>query len=278
MLDVVEVESTPAFVLRALNAGPGRTGPEEVEVPVLLGRVAGLPRALGALVLGSDLQSIVVQSDGTRLTGEAAADLLADLGDAGVLPPPGRTGVVLAGDLWSEPDCGRRGGRGDVRPVWRAFARRFRWVAGVAGNHDAFGAPHEVARFAREPGVHLLDPAAAGGTDGDHVVDLDGLRLAGVGGIAGDPTRPARRWPEDMATRLAQAHAARPDLVVAHEGPDDPARGWRGAAHVREALAGAPGRAPLVFGHRRWPQVLSSAPCGRPLINTDGRLLVLERA
>ena len=62
-------------------------------------------------------------------------------------------GLLLCGDLYVRPALDARGGLGDVRPVWRAFARHFRWVAGVPGNHDAFGTPSERTAFANLPGT-----------------------------------------------------------------------------------------------------------------------------
>jgi hypothetical protein len=50
--------------------------------------------------------------------------------------------------------------------VWKAFADRFAWVAGVAGNHDDVTAIHRSYR------VHLLDRDR---------VKLGGVRLGGVG-------------------------------------------------------------------------------------------------
>ncbi|MEZ6040302.1 MAG: hypothetical protein R3C20_07335 [Planctomycetaceae bacterium] len=48
-------------------------------------------------------------------------------------------GVILAGDFYTVPNLDKRGGSGDVTSVWQAFARQFKWVVGVAGNHDIFG-------------------------------------------------------------------------------------------------------------------------------------------
>ena len=90
------------------------------------------------------------------MLGEQLADELVRLAVAGAVPDPARTGVLLAGDLYTVPPLERRGGAGDTTPVWQAFADRFRWVAGVVGNHDDFG-----GRTAGAVGdgdrAHLLD-------------------------------------------------------------------------------------------------------------------------
>ncbi|MDV7390080.1 hypothetical protein RZS08_01950, partial [Arthrospira platensis SPKY1] len=112
---------------------------------------------------------------------------LRTLAELAVIPALDRCGALLAGDLYAAPGADKMGATGDVRPVWRAFARHLRWVAGVAGNHDLFGDRGAQAGLAREPGLHLLDGDA---------VTLDGLRIAGVGGICGRPGKPNRRPPE----------------------------------------------------------------------------------
>lgn len=104
------------------------------------------------------------------------ADGLEVLSELGEVPPLDRVGVILAGDLFARPGLDRRGGSGDVRAVWLALARRCRWVAGVAGNHDLFGPKPSVPDFqvfCQSPGVHFLD--------GD-VAELEGLRIGGLSG------------------------------------------------------------------------------------------------
>jgi hypothetical protein len=86
--------------------------------------------------------------------------------------------VLLAGDFYSVPDANKRGGYGDVTPVWQAFGERFAWTAGVAGNHD------DVDGAVLLHGVHILD--------GD-VVELEELRIGGVGLICGNPDKCGRR-------------------------------------------------------------------------------------
>lgn len=83
-------------------------------------------------------------------------------------------------------------------PSGEAFGQQFRWVVGVAGNHDTFGAPREQAQFFRQrPELQLLD--------GD-VVDVDGLRVGGVGGIMGRPDKQGRA--PHALTLLAQRQRA----------------------------------------------------------------------
>ncbi len=265
-LSLVDVEPEPLVLVQALDVG--RHGPVPRTIAVQRGRVRGLPAGLEALVLAADLQARALPpwgQDGLRLVGEPVAEALAGLGEAGTLPPADRTGVVLAGDLWSDPACKKMGGLGDVRPVWRAFASRFRWVAGVAGNHDAFGHPRERSAFVAEERTHLLD--------GD-LVELDGLRIGGVGGIVGDPRRPNRRDAIDQTDLVLSVLSRGVDLLVVHEGPDVPGSDLPGEPALREALEVAEDRASVVCGHVHWKQ--PGARLGRrQVLNVDARVLAL---
>ncbi len=55
-------------------------------------------------------------------------------------------GVLLAGDFYTNPDLKRRGSAGDLEDLWIGFDERFRWVAGVASNHDLFAGKSEIGK------------------------------------------------------------------------------------------------------------------------------------
>lgn len=263
---VLEIDSEPFHALEYLDAAP-RGGTQLRRLPLLRGRAEGLPAELDALLVASDLQGRVRANDGElRLLGEGLAAEYALLAELDVVPPPQFTGVVLAGDLFAAPAANRMGATGDVREVWRAFAARFRWVAGVAGNHDLFGEPQAQRRFSREPGVHLLDGETA---------LLDGLRIAGVGGICGNRDKPNRRDPEAFLAAVRQRLAARPHLLVLHEGPDGGEPGLRGNPEVRAALGD--GRPLVICGHVHWDRPLVTLADGPQLLNVDARAVLLER-
>lgn len=266
---VVDIEAEPLHVLEYADAAPGG-GTQPRTLPIVRGRVEGLPPQLDALLVASDLQGrapLVSSGGAMHLLGEALAEEYAALAELDLVPHPSHTGVLLAGDLYAAPGADRMGATGDVRPVWQAFAAGFRWVAGVAGNHDLFGGAQEHARFTRVAGVHLLDGSAAA---------LDDLRVAGVGGICGNPGKPNRRPPDDFLAALRRALANRPHVVVLHEGPDGASPGQRGNPQIRAALAGK--RALVVCGHVHWDSPLAELPGGPQVLNTDARAFVLERA
>lgn len=266
---IVELDAEPLHVLDYVDAAPGR-GTQLRPLPILRGRAEGLPSALDALVLTSDLQGRAAtrgaDAEVAPLVGVALVDELATLAELEVIPPLARMGAFLAGDLYAAPRADKMGATGDVREVWRAFAAGFRWVAGVAGNHDLFGGPGEQTRFAGEPGINLLDGVT---------VTLDALRIAGVGGICGRPGKPNRRPPEAFEAAVAGLLQARPDVLLLHEGPDDGAAGL-GNPRLRRLVENQ--RALVVCGHAHWHAPLAELAGGAQVLNVDARVLILEPA
>lgn len=271
---VLAVEPQPFDELPAFNAaGGGRI--ERIRVPLLRGVVDTLPAGVDAIVAAADLQFLEEPRPGEppRLVGEALVERLLDLADQGDLPAPERTGVLLAGDLYTVPDLSRRGGSGDVRSVWCAFAEHFRWVAGVLGNHDEIGLNHrDLSRFTQTNA--LLD---------DDVRELDGLRVGGVAGIIGNPSRLNRQERGTFLAKLESVLCQGADVLVLHEGPD--ARGpdgavLRGDPDVRVTLESSGfARPPLVVcGHTWWPVPLVSLAGGVQVLKVDARVVVLTRA
>lgn len=203
--------------------------------------------------------------------GEVLATELKPLARRRAIPPLDRFGIVLGGDLYVDPLLKKRGGLGDVRDVWRALGRRTRWVAGVAGNHDELGgSAAALAEFNDEPGVHVVDAT---------VTQVDGLTIGGVGGVVGPPSKPNRRTLPDFIAAVDEVLAARPDLLVLHQGPPPVSGGTRGIPELRERLSSVDTRDLLVvFGHDRWKQPLEILPNGVQLLNVHGRVVILRRA
>ena len=271
-LRVVGESAAPAFVVPFRSAGHVH-GRADVPLWVQRAFVAGLPEQLDALFVASDLQGFATDAGGeSRLLGYGVAEQLLEHAVANQIEPS-RIGVLLAGDLFARADLTRRGGIGDVRGVWRAFAERFAFVAGVAGNHDAFGdAPGDLVAFAQEPGTYLLDA----GTPGLAVAaDCHGLRIAGVSGIVGNPEKPWRKTQEQLCAAVRQALALGPDVLLLHQNPALPDvrradHGWL----TDELIAGARGL--VVFGHSFCHRALVEiGDC--QLLATEGRAFWLER-
>ena len=258
-LRIASIDDELIREIHYLNASS--RGSTEVErLPVARGTLAApLGGDLDALLVCSDLQGVVPGPQGrSELLGVQVAAVLEELALDELIPPAARTGVILAGDLYSVPAANKRGGYGDVADVWGAFAARFAWVVGVAGNHDDVSG---VAKLG--PRVHLLD--------GD-VVEVDGLRVGGVGGIIGNPRKPARRSETDQLRAIERATDRELDILVLHEGP-------RGGAHqpgndaIRAALQAAEVGL-TICGHDHWAHPLAEHASGQ-ILNVDARVVVL---
>jgi len=251
--------------VRYLNAARGG-GTEVARLPIVRAAIGPLAEELDAIIACSDLQGIVRGPGGVaELLGIEVAAVLEELAFDGVLPPAARTGVILAGDLFSVPAADQRGGYGEVTDVWRAFAERFAWVAGVAGNHDDTSGLAELARGGAP--IHLLD--------GD-VAEIDGLRLGGVGGIIGSKRKAGRRLEDEQLALIERAIDGEPDVLVLHEGPDagtDDGEDRRGNPEIR-ALVEAGGVGLTICGHVHWDAPLASHQHGQ-ILNVDTRVVVL---
>ncbi len=254
MIRIEAIAAEPIAELQYLNARSGG-GSEVSTLEVLRADVGTLADELDAIVCCSDLQGVLRG----KLLGVAVAELLVELAEQRVLPPSARTGIVLAGDLYSVPAANQRGGYGDVSSVWEAFAERCPWVCGVAGNHDDM---QYVVGLGKH--VHVLD--------GQSVV-VDGLRIGGVGGIIGNKKNPGRRDEDEQLERIANVVAHRCDMLVLHEGPHGD-----GKQHGNEAIRALidRGEVPLtVCGHCHWKMPLAEHARGQ-ILSVDARVVVLQ--
>lgn len=258
-LQIVGIDDELIREIHYLNASS--RGSSEVErLPVSRGALAApLGDELDALIVCSDLQGIVPGPQGrSELLGVQVAAVLAQLALDRAIPAAARTGVLLAGDFYSVAAANKRGGYGDVADVWGAFADRFAWVAGVAGNHDDVSG---VAGLGAR--VHLLDGGLA---------ELSGLRIGGVGGIIGNPRKPGRRAEADQLHAIERAIDHGLDVLILHEGPRGDVN-QPGNAAIRDTIeARAVGL--TICGHDHWRVALASHAHGQ-ILNVDARVVVL---
>ena len=231
--------------------------PKINHLPFYRAQVEGLASDQGAVVLTSDLQGRE-QAPGERLLGEALAEELQLLQAVGELGPIRL--IVLAGDLYDHPDLRKPGGTGAVDAVWHAFAE-LAPVVGVMGNHDTLDEPNRLPFSSR-----ILDGS---------VTEIAGLRVGGAGGVLGDPKRNQRKSEQAFMDALGQSIAGSPNLLVLHQGPDDPVNGHGGDPAVRSVLESR-FRGLTVFGHRHWEAPFLVESGKGQAINVDGRVVVCE--
>jgi len=266
---ILSINPEPITEIPFLNAGRGPGGFYEDRLPVMNAVVDRLPDGVIAIIATADLQGRERFQDSPngvpRLLGEVLPNQLASEIVPGLGLNEGNTGVFLAGDLYTVPSLDRRGGSGDVRAVWEAFGDEFSWVIGVAGNHDTFGTdPIAPPRFSRH--LHYLD---------NDRVNVDGLKIAGLGGIIGNPRRPRRLSDDQYAECLESLLAHRTDILITHDGPDDPVGGHRGSPIIREVVERL--RPSLVVrGHAHWRDPLVQLSNGVQVLNVDARVVVLH--
>ncbi|MEU4240898.1 metallophosphoesterase [Actinoplanes sp. NPDC026619] len=244
-------------------AGPGGV-PQNVQLGVERLPVEKLPAGCDAVLATGDLQGVAPSPLGGNpvLLGIALADYLGVWADSGLLPPAGRVGVLLTGDLYSAPGADRRGASGAVLDVWLAFAAAgCPMVLGVAGNHDEVTAA-EVTEFG--PDVALLDGDRRG---------FGGITVAGISGIIGDPGRALRRMEKDFLTTVEKLTAPAPDVLLLHEGPTGDRAGQLGRATIRTALERRAPPALTLCGHVHWDEPVATVGDGH-IVNVDARAIV----
>jgi Icc protein len=270
-MKIDEILPKPVCTIPFSNAGKGSGSFYEDHLPVHLARSRHLPDGLSAVVVTADLQGRerFQESGGQpiRLLGEVLPlrlihDVLPGLGHS----DPSQVGVVLAGDFYTVPTLDKRGGTGDVTSVWKAFGQDFKWVAGVAGNHDLFGPNRETRPAAFASHMHFLD---------EEIRTIDGLTLAGLGGIIGNPTKPHRRTQELYVAALSQLLAARPDMLILHDGPEGTQSGQSGNSWINELLELKPPGL-VVRGHAHWSEPFATTCSGLQILNVDARVVIIE--
>lgn len=261
---ITSIAERPIHQIPFISYSPSGVGIVHRVLPVLLAKVDSLPDGLEAIIATSDLQGI--DPTNHRLLGHLVSEELENLAESGKIPSPQTTGVILAGDFYAKID--KRGGVGDVREVWQAFSRRFRWVVGVGGNHDSFGkTPQEIQAFQNRQDIHYLD--------GD-VTCLDGIHIAGISGIIGKTTKPFRRSEEDFKKLVQELLNESPDILILHEGPNDAEARLMGNESIRGELTRGSNLL-VICGHSHWRVPMTAMSKGVQVLNVDTRVVVMTK-
>jgi len=264
-MKILSFDKKPIDRIQFLNAAK-RGGVVSQVLSIVRAKVDFIPTGLEAVLVTGDLQGVVQvwQLEKNRLLGEELAHKYLALAERELVPKAKKTGVILAGDLYSAPDGAKRGASGDVRSVWETFANNFRWVAGVQGNHDRFGSKQEEAELKLHPKICLFDYDSC---------ELDGLVIGGVSGVIGDPVKPARKTEADFIAGLQLVLANNPDILVLHQSPIGNVE-QRGSTEIRKAIEkNAP---PLtISGHIHWEDPLAELNQTSQILNVDSRAFIL---
>lgn len=269
---VPEIETLGEIV--ASNCSPGGRAIERRTVPIVRLRVEDWPNGdAQCIALTSDLQCFDrhdVPPFERRLLSYVVAEELERLSDENVLPPCDNVGIVLGGDLYAIASLDKRGGSGDVQGIWRSFADRFRWVVGVAGNHDLFDGVDKFGRLSRISNIFPLHGDCA---------ELDGLNVAGISGIPGRKKR-IWRYDEQELIEFIQFLLSEPQhILLLHQGPLGSGPGQRGFELINHAIDQADCPPDVIaFGHCYWKDMLTDYSPQTQLLSLECRVIVLEPA
>jgi 3',5'-cyclic-AMP phosphodiesterase len=237
---------------------------ESVNLPILLGQIEGLSTDISAIIATSDLQGTVKEGEKEYLLGEKLPEFLALFMDI-EFPNVDRNkiGIILCGDLYANLE--KRGGRGDVKEVWRAFKKHFKWVVGVAGNHDDFGNSKEFEQFKLEKGIHYLH---------EQIKEVDKMKFGGISGIIGRTDKPQRVEEKEYLASLKKLLLKQPSLILLHQAPSAPLENCQGSDEIRQIVEQSPPN--LIFcGHCHWEKPLVTLENEAQVLNLDARVVIL---
>ena len=222
---------------------------------------------LDALIFTSDLQGTVIEGSDEFLLGEKLPNFLKLLIEV-EFPhlKAHKIGVCLSGDLYATLE--KRGGLGDVKNVWRAFNNAFKWVVGVAGNHDDFGNKSIFEAFKREEGIYYLN---------HDIQKVDSLEVGGISGIIGNNNKVNRLAESDFLKYLKQILLKQPKLLLLHQGPDFSKKALMGDSKIREIIEQSPVNL-IVCGHCHWHISLVTFDNGTQILNVDSRVVILTNS
>jgi 3',5'-cyclic-AMP phosphodiesterase len=264
-LEVDPIENYPYWIVQSgefdIN---GNQILKEINLPILIGKVSGLEKDIDAIIATSDLQGMIKNEGGEHLLGEKLPEFLSVLIEM-ELPEldKKRMGVVLCGDLYTT--LKKRGERGDVKEVWRKFNNNFKWVAGVAGNHDDFGSDVEFEKFKQEDSIFFLDR---------QIKEIDKIKIGGISGIIGRSDKPQRIEEKEYLSILKKLLNKEPTMILLHQGPSVVEANLEGSVEIRNMIECSPSN--LIFcGHSHWESPLVVLKNGSQIINLDGRVLIL---
>jgi len=214
---ILYIEDKPFHEIQFITAAPkGKI--RKCTLPFFRVFVDALPDRMTSFAATSDLQG---RDPGqkNRLLGEVVAEELSVLYE--MVQVPKIDLVLLAGDLYEYPDCHKLGDTGDVTDVYNAFADQFDAVIGVHSNHDT------VEEDKLKNNVIILD---------SNSTTQQGLNIGGVSGIIGTNNRNQRKEIDVFLKCLTKVTARKNDVILLHQGPNDPLGYQRGEPLIRKHL------------------------------------------
>ncbi len=269
---ILEIIEQPITTFPYLNVGGGsrtRNGLKPVfqaQLPIYIAYVDEIPSGLDALIVASDLQGNIRTKDEIILLGEVLPAFLAEFIEKEIKTiSPEFTGVMLCGDMYAT--LMKRGGLGDVRNVWFAFREHFKWVAGVAGNHDDYGGFQGKIEFKlKEKDIYFLEKES---------VEIDELKIGGVSGIIGNKKKLFRVPEEEYLDHILNRLIKKPDVLLIHPSPSYQEENLIGSPEIRETLESSYIPTLVCSGHCHWKKHLVELKNGTQVLNADAKVFIL---
>jgi Icc-related predicted phosphoesterase len=235
-------------------------------LPILQGTFEHPKTSIDFLILCSDLQGLVKKEKKFYLMGEYLPSYLKQfISNQYSDNPSPKIGVFLCGDLFTHPDY--HGADGDVVSVWEAFSESYEWVVGVAGNHDHFAKQNPDTALSHLDNVYFLHK--------NHLT-IDGLRLGGISGIIGKPSKNQRVAEADFMAALNQLGKQELDILLLHSSPNIPDQQLMGDDRIRQKIEEHHFKN-IISGHVHWHVAHTRLKQRTDIWNTDGRVLILQR-
>lgn len=266
---ILSIETEEAAAFSYLNVDrPGIQ--RRHQWPIHTGIATGLPAGIEALLVVSDLQGhadpMLNGAKDNELVGEFLPRYYSEYWLHFGWPNPRQVGVLLAGDLFALPD--KRGGLGETRPVWDAFADVFAWAVGVFGNHDLIN-----GKDAR----HISGPISerCWVLNGD-IFDISGFVIGGVGGIIGRADKPNRFAQDRYYPLIIDALSDETDILILHEAPKPQDNKGRGSELITEAINDIGWQGTVICGHSYWENWYHPSEDSFSVLNVEGRAVLLK--
>lgn len=225
----------------------------KVNLPYIRAYVNKLPIGIDALFATSDLQGWPNTASKKVLGEEVGESILALVRSLSINPL--RIGILLCGDFCANHDSEHT----EPDRTWASFAEKFKWVVGIAGNHDILGQNNV-------NNIKILD-----GT----VIEIDTLKIGGIGGIVGPEEKQNRKSETNYVGLIEGVLAQSPDILLMHDGPDIPTKNLVGTQSLRRSLEKASAETLVIRGHKHWERPLAKLSDRVQVLNVHSSVLML---
>ncbi|MFY0675263.1 MAG: metallophosphoesterase [Bacteroidia bacterium] len=259
-IQIKDIDQNPIDYVSYWTIPTGSTDKAQFQLPILSGKIKGLPVEFDACIVASDLQGVVLEKDNDLLLGQSLVehlDIIFEISFSHLNPK--NVLVLLCGDNYA--NLIKRGESGSPFQVWKAFSDTFGNVVGIAGNHDII---KDTSEYRVGNRTLLLK----------ETIEIKGLKIAGLSGIIGNPSKPFRLTEIDYFKSLEKLLKQKPDILLTHLSPADNERNLQGDENLSQKLAK---HDILSFcGHSNWNEFNPIRFEKANVLNADSKCYIFE--